>query len=72
LFARQSHGKKEFAMNGKARKSLRAVAVILVGLLPVIANAQNGGVDSLESQLAAKYKVAKVGQDSTGIAVARF
>ena len=56
-------------MNGKARRSLPAVAVILLGLAPVIANAQNGGADSLESQLAAKYKVAKVGQDSTGISV---
>jgi hypothetical protein len=34
-----------------------------------IANAQNGGADSLESQLAVKYKVARVGQDSTGVSV---
>jgi hypothetical protein len=69
-----SHGKdigrKEFAMNGKACRTVKGVAVILLGLIPVaIANAQNGGADSLESQLAAKYKVAKVGQDSTGISV---
>ena len=57
-------------MNGKACRSVKGVAVILLGLIPVaIASAQNGGADSLESQLAAKYKVAKVGQDSTGISV---
>jgi hypothetical protein len=57
-------------MNGKASRTVKGVAVILLGLIPVaIANAQNGGADSLESQLAAKYKVAKVGQDSTGISV---
>jgi len=57
-------------MNGKACRTVEGVAVILLGLIPVaIANAQNGGADSLESQLAAKYKVAKVGQDSTGISV---
>jgi hypothetical protein len=57
-------------MNGKACRTVKGVAVILLGLIPVaIANAQNGAADSLESQLAAKYKVAKVGQDSTGISV---
>jgi len=57
-------------MNGTACRTVKGVAVILLGLIPVaIANAQNGGADSLESQLAAKYKVAKVGQDSTGISV---
>ncbi len=57
-------------MNGKAYRTVKGIAVILLGLIPVtIANAQNGGADSLESQLAAKYKVAKVGQDSTGISV---
>ncbi len=57
-------------MNGKACRTVQTVAVILLGLIPVaIANSQNGGGDSLESQLAAKYKVAKVGQDSTGISV---
>jgi hypothetical protein len=57
-------------MNGKACRTVKGVAVILLGLIPVaIANAQNGGADSLDSQLAAKYKVAKVGQDSTGISV---
>jgi hypothetical protein len=62
-------GKKEFAMSGKACRTLKAVAVIIAGLLPAgIANAQ-GGADSLESQLAAKYKVAKIGQDSSGISV---
>jgi hypothetical protein len=57
-------------MNGKAFRTVKGVAVIVLGLIPVgIVNAQNGGADSLESQLAAKYKGAKVGQDSTGISV---
>jgi hypothetical protein len=57
-------------MNGKAYRTVKGIAAILLGLIPVtIANAQNGGADSLESQLAVKYKVAKVGQDSTGISV---
>ncbi len=37
-------------MNGKARRSLPAVAVILLGLAPVIANAQNGGEEGWHSQ----------------------
>ena len=56
-------------MSGKSCRTLKAVAVIVAGMLPAgIANAQ-GGADSLESQLAAKYKVAKIGQDSSGISV---
>jgi hypothetical protein len=56
-------------MSEKACRTLKAVAVIIAGLLPAgISNAQ-GGADSLESQLAAKYKVAKIGQDSSGISV---
>jgi len=56
-------------MSGKACRTLKAVAVIIAGMFPAgIANAQ-GGADSLESQLAAKYKVAKIGQDSSGISV---
>ena len=56
-------------MSGKTCRTLKAVAVIIAGLLPAgIARAQ-GGADSLESQLAAKYKVAKIGQDSSGISV---
>src|SRR5712672_1350420 len=62
-------GKTENAKSEKARSTLSAVAVIISGLLPAgIANAQFGA-DSLESQLAAKYKVAKIGQDSSGISV---
>jgi hypothetical protein len=69
LCAVKDIGKKEFAMSGKACRTLKAVAVIIAGLLPAgIANAQ-GGADSLEGQLAAKYKVAKIGQDSSGISV---
>lgn len=56
-------------MSGKACRTLKVVAVMIAGLLPAgIASAQ-GGADSLESQLAAKYKVAKIGQDSSGISV---
>jgi len=35
----------------------------------MLAEAQTGGADSLESQLAEKYKLVKLGTDSTGLAV---
>jgi len=39
-------------------------------MLPwMLAEAQAGGADSLEGQLAAKYKLVKLGTDSTGLAV---
>jgi len=57
-------------MNGKAARIFRMVAVIFAGMFPwMLAEAQNGGADSLESQLAAKYKLVKLGTDSTGLAV---
>jgi hypothetical protein len=57
-------------MHGKAARIIRMVAVIFAGMLPWMpAEAQNGGADSLESQLAAKYKLVKLGTDSTGLAV---
>ena len=57
-------------MNGKAARIIRMVAVIFAGMFPwMLAEAQNGGADSLESQLAAKYKLVKLGTDSTGLAV---
>jgi hypothetical protein len=57
-------------MSGKTCKTFQIVAVLLAALMPaVIASAQNGGADSLESQLAAKYKLSKIGQDSSGISV---
>jgi hypothetical protein len=69
LCAVKTSGKKEFAMSGKACRTLKAVAVIIAGLLPAGIVSAQGGADSLESQLAAKYKVAKIGQDSSGISV---
>jgi hypothetical protein len=57
-------------MSGISGKVFRISALLFVGLLcwPSV-KAQNGGADSLESQLAAKYKVVKLGTDSSGIAV---
>jgi hypothetical protein len=69
LCAVKDIGKKEFAMSGKACRTLKAVAVIIAGLLPAGIAIAQGGADSLESQLAVKYKVAKIGQDSSGISV---
>jgi hypothetical protein len=57
-------------MNVKAGKAVRIFGVIFAGMFAcVLTVAQNGGADSLESQLAAKYKVAKLGTDSTGLSV---
>jgi hypothetical protein len=57
-------------MNVKVGKAMRIFAVIFAGMFAcVLAVAQNGGADSLESQLAAKYKLAKLGTDSTGLSV---
>lgn len=56
-------------MSGKAGKGIRIIGVMLAGMIPwAIAGAQ-GGADSLEGQLAAKYKLVKLGTDSTGLAV---
>jgi hypothetical protein len=56
-------------MSGKAGKAVRIVAVIIAGIFPwTMAGAQGGG-DSLESQLAAKFKRVKLGTDSSGVAV---
>jgi len=57
-------------MVGISGGTFRMVAALFVGLLswtPV--KAQSGGADSLESQLAAKYKLVKLGTDSSGLAV---
>jgi len=35
----------------------------------ILAGAQDSGAESLESQLAAKYKLVKLGTDSTGLSV---
>jgi hypothetical protein len=57
-------------MNGRAARIIRMVAVVFAGMFPwMLAEAQNGGADSLESQLAAKYKLVKLGTDSTGLTV---
>jgi hypothetical protein len=61
---------KELAMSGKAGKALNIFAVIFAAIFPwMTAEAQNGGADSLDSQLAAKYKLVKLGADSSGVAV---
>jgi hypothetical protein len=55
-------------MSGKAGNTVRIVGAIIAGIIPwTMAGAQ--GADSLESQLAAKYKLVKLGTDSTGLAV---
>jgi len=53
-------------MNRNVARVVVAVAVMLAGLYPwTVATAQ----DSLQSQLIAKYKLVKLGTDSTGLAV---
>ena len=57
-------------MTRKAARTIRIVAVIFAGIFPwMLAAAQDSGADSLESQLAAKYKLVKLGTDSTGLTV---
>ncbi len=57
-------------MNGKAAPTIRMVAVIFAVMFPwLLAAAQDSGADSLESQLGAKYKLVKLGTDSTGLTV---
>jgi hypothetical protein len=57
-------------MNGKAARTIQMVAVIFAGMFPwMLAEAQDSGADSLESQLTAKYKLVKLGTDSTGLSV---
>jgi hypothetical protein len=57
-------------MNGKAARTIRMLAVVFAGMFPwMLAEAQDSGADSLESQLATKYKLVKLGTDSTGLAV---
>jgi hypothetical protein len=54
-------------MNGKAGRAIQIFAVALACIYPwTMAGAQG---DSLESQLAAKYKLVKLGTDSSGLAV---
>lgn len=57
-------------MSGNAKRVVKIVVVVFAAIFPwIIAEAQNGGADSLESQLAAKYKLVKLGTDSSGLAV---
>ncbi len=57
-------------MTGKARRTILIVVVIFAGVFPWIkAQAQDAGADSLQSQLTAKYKLAKLGTDSSGLSV---
>jgi hypothetical protein len=57
-------------MSGNSRSALRVFAVLFTGLLScALASAQNGGADSLESQLGTKYKLVKLGTDSSGLSV---
>jgi len=57
-------------MTGTLAWSFRMTALIFAGIFPwMVGQAQSGEADSLESQLAAKYKLVKLGTDSTGLAV---
>lgn len=57
-------------MSGQTGRAMRWVAVLLAGMVPwMLAEAQSGGADTLESQLGEKYKLAKLGTDSNGLAV---
>ena len=57
-------------MTRKAGEAIQIGALLLAGIFPwTMVQAQNSGGDSLESQLAAKYKLVKLGTDSTGLAV---
>src|SRR5208283_3939574 len=61
---------EELSMTWKAVRSIQIAAVLSAGVFPwMLAGAQDSGADSLESQLAAKYKLVKLGTDSTGVAV---
>jgi hypothetical protein len=57
-------------MTGKAWRAILIVVVMFTGVIPwITAQAQDAGADSLQSQLTAKYKLAKLGTDSSGLSV---
>src|SRR6266849_3476856 len=57
-------------MAGKLGKTLQILAVVAAGIIPLVsANAQSGGPDSLEGQIATQYKLTKLGTDSSGTSV---
>jgi hypothetical protein len=61
---------EEHAMFIRYDRTIRIVVALLTGLIPLAAaHAQAGGADSLESQLGAKYKLARLGTDSSGVSV---
>jgi hypothetical protein len=54
--------------NGKSGQAIKIIALACAAMFPaLIARAQGG--DSLESQLATKYKLVKLGTDSSGLSV---
>ena len=54
--------------NGKSGRAIKIMALTCAAMFPaLIARAQGG--DSLESQLATKYKLVKLGTDSSGLSV---
>jgi curli biogenesis system outer membrane secretion channel CsgG len=57
-------------MAGKLGRVVRILAVVGMGILPWVAvQAQSGGADSLEGQIAQQYKLTKLGTDSSGTSV---
>jgi hypothetical protein len=56
-------------MSGKVKRAVQIFAVILAEMFCGMLAFAQAGDDSLESQLAAKYKLVKLGTDSTGLAV---
>ena len=57
-------------MARKLGRVFRILVVVGMGILPwVAAKAQSGGADSLEGQIAAQYKLTKLGTDSSGTSV---
>ncbi len=57
-------------MTGKVRRAIQILAVMCAAMFPwMMAQAQDAGADSLQGQLTAKYKLAKLGTDSSGLSV---
>jgi hypothetical protein len=56
-------------MSRKVKRAVQIFAVIFAGMSCAMLALAQGGDDSLEGQLTAKYKLVKLGTDSTGLAV---
>jgi curli biogenesis system outer membrane secretion channel CsgG len=56
-------------MAGKLVKALQILAVVGAGIIPWVSAHAQGGADSLEGQIAAQYKLTKLGTDSSGTSV---